>query len=499
MYRQVLIWFLLLAFTNAVPLVTRLPPDDPSVSNSKEEESEDEDVFSQILRTNKGSNVKLYHGDIVVDRSYSAAKCPNCFWPKSEDGVVRVPYSLAPDYSDANKVLIISALETFMTLTCVRFMERTTEKDYLQISSGSGCWSSVGKVGGAQTISLMTPGCMARGVVQHEIEHALGFYHEQSRSDRDENLDVMWQYINEADWGEFDLVDTNNMDLPYDYSSVMHYGKFAYSNTSDQPSLSPKPDQSVEIGQRYGLSPLDVTKVKKLYDCDICSFLLTGNNGSLDFDTFTSSYKDSSSCVWLVRVNRNKAFLQFDSFDVPFSAECATYYITVYDGPSRKSPVLIDRMCGTHVLPLMVASGTSLLLEFGYEAHRAAVDLKASYGLVDCGGTYTMDNGTVTSPLYPYPYPNLSDCFTAIWAPEGYQIVLNFTAFDVEYSSSCLFDYLLVYDGGRTDSLLLGRFCSKGPTSPLTSSGNALLLEFRSDHWYNLAGYAANYYFVQSS
>lgn len=60
------------------------------------------------------------------------------------------------------------------------------------------CWSSIGKVGGVQTLSLMSGGCMARGVVQHEIEHALGFYHEQSRSDRDEHLDVIWQNINEG-------------------------------------------------------------------------------------------------------------------------------------------------------------------------------------------------------------------------------------------------------------------------------------------------------------
>lgn len=496
MHSRVLLWLSLLALTDALPLTKRPPSDDPSRTNPEDEEIED--VFSQILRSNKHSTVKLYHGDIVMDRSYSAVKCTNCIWTKSEDGMVRVPYILATDYGYTNKELITEALETFTTLTCIRFIERTTENDYLYIQSGSGCWSSIGKVGGVQTLSLMSGGCMARGVVQHEIEHALGFYHEQSRSDRDEHLDVIWQNINEADWGEFELVDTDNMDVPYDYASVMHYGRFAYSNTSGQPSLNPKPDQSVEIGQRYGLSPLDVSKVNKLYDCNVCSFLLTGINGSLDFETFTSSYRDTTSCVWLVRVNRNKAVLQFDNFDVPVSAECSAYYIRVYDGQSKTSPVLLNRTCGTQQLPLMVASGNSMLVEFVYEVPLAAIDLKASYGLVDCGGTYTTDNGTVSSPCYPDPYPNLSDCITAIWAPEGYQVVLNFTTFDVEYSSSCLYDYLLIYDGGRTDSPLLGRYCWNGPIPTIISTGNALLLEFRSDNWFNMGGYTANYYFVQS-
>ncbi|KAM4018153.1 astacin-like metalloendopeptidase isoform 1-T1 [Anomaloglossus baeobatrachus] len=478
-------------------LQNKLETDAPTITNKEAEEIED--VFSQILRSNKDSTAKLYHGDIVMDTSYSAVKCPYCVWQKSDDGVVKVPYSLASDYSDENKELITAALETFSTLTCIRFIERTKEKDYLDIHSGSGCWSSIGKVGGAQPLSLMSSGCMARGVVQHEINHALGFYHEQSRSDRDQHVDVMWQYIDGGDWGEFSLVDTDNMNLPYDYASVMHYGRFSYSNTSGQPSLNPTPDQSVEIGQRYGLSPLDISKVKTLYNCNICSFLLTGINGSLDLETFTSSYKDTTSCVWLVRVNRNKAFLQFDQFDVPSSAECAAYHITVYDGQSKTSPVLLDRVCGAQELPLLVASGNSLLVEFVYEVPPAAVDLKASYGLVDCGGTYTADNGTITSPCYPDLYPNLSDCITTIWAPEGYQIVLNFTTFDVEYSSSCLYDYLIINDGGRTDSPLLGRFCSNKPIPTVVSTGNVLLLQFCSDNWLNMAGYTANYHFVQSA
>lgn len=60
------------------------------------------------------------------------------------------------------------------------------------------CWSYIGKMGGAQDVSLMKEGCMVRGVVQHEIQHALGFFHEQSRSDRDKFVDVRWQNINKG-------------------------------------------------------------------------------------------------------------------------------------------------------------------------------------------------------------------------------------------------------------------------------------------------------------
>lgn len=39
---------------------------------------------------------------------------------------------------------------------------------------------------------------------------------------------------------------------------------------------------------------------------DECSFLVTGINGSLDFNAPMSTYSNATNCLWLVRVNRNK-------------------------------------------------------------------------------------------------------------------------------------------------------------------------------------------------
>ncbi|KAJ1182629.1 hypothetical protein NDU88_007814 [Pleurodeles waltl] len=112
---------------------------------------------------------------------------------------------------------------------------------------------------------------MSKGIIHHEVDHALGFYHEHTRSDRDEYVDIQLHNIAEGNKENFEKQETNNLDLPYDFQSVLHYGRYAYSKTPGLPSIIPKPDPNIEIGQRYGLSPLDVAKLNRLYSCGECA------------------------------------------------------------------------------------------------------------------------------------------------------------------------------------------------------------------------------------
>lgn len=53
----------------------------------------------------------------------------------------------------------------------------------------------MGRQGGGQIVSLSRQGCLYHSTVQHELLHALGFNHEQTRSDRDNHIRVVWENI----------------------------------------------------------------------------------------------------------------------------------------------------------------------------------------------------------------------------------------------------------------------------------------------------------------
>ena len=102
---------------------------------------------------------------------------------------------------------------------------RGNERDYINIINQSGCWSLVGRQGGKQDISLASSGCLLRSTIKHEIIHSLGYYHEQSRPDRDNFVKINFANMQSFHKHNFDWTqNTETFGVAYDGRSIMHYG-----------------------------------------------------------------------------------------------------------------------------------------------------------------------------------------------------------------------------------------------------------------------------------
>uniref|UniRef100_A0A3Q4FYX9 Metalloendopeptidase n=1 Tax=Neolamprologus brichardi TaxID=32507 RepID=A0A3Q4FYX9_NEOBR len=155
--------------------------------------------FLQILHF-KYFNPTLIGGDIAIkpgaDRNADPCTSRGCMWGKWTDGKVYVPYYIANHYSSREIAIITRGLESFSSISCIRFRPyQDGDHEWLSIESRNGCYSYVGRQGGGQTVSLSRQGCLYHSTVQHELLHALGFNHEQTRSDRDNHIRVYWENI----------------------------------------------------------------------------------------------------------------------------------------------------------------------------------------------------------------------------------------------------------------------------------------------------------------
>ncbi len=116
-------------------------------------------------------------------------------------------------------------------------------------------------------VSLNRYSCVYHSIIQHEFNRALGFYQEQTRSDRDKYVKINWENMSPDMAYNFQKQNTNNQNTPYDYGSIMHYGRTAFSIQPGLETITPIPDETEEIGQRQGMPNTDILRINKLDGC----------------------------------------------------------------------------------------------------------------------------------------------------------------------------------------------------------------------------------------
>jgi len=211
-------------------------------------------------------NPNLFEGDImgVKDPSDRKAIMDEQRWPQ---GVI--PYvidgSLGGQRDD-----ILRAMEVYHSQTCIRFVPRTNEQNFINIFSGAGCYSYVGLINaGGQEVSLQANGCIYHGTILHELMHAVGFWHEQSRSDRDDYLNVYLDNVEPNQRHNFDKLgaEHNRFGIPFDQESIMIYGEKSFSRNGEPTMLAKNGGHLSDPYDKSSWTQTDANYINQLYRC----------------------------------------------------------------------------------------------------------------------------------------------------------------------------------------------------------------------------------------
>ena len=238
-------------------------------------------------------------------RKAVAASDPERLWP---EGVI--PYAIDEGMPDPQRVL--DGIKHWHDNTPIRFVERTNEADWIHFVSSEEqsdrpiCGSSfLGRKGGEQNLFLGDD--CGLGTAIHEIGHAVGLRHEQSREDRDRHVTVLFDNIDKRFIYNFAQRIRFGDDIgPYDHGSTMHYRAYAFSRNR-QPTIETIPPGMV-IGHRGSLSAGDIDGVIHLYSQPPSMTTISTNPEGLEVEvdgmmiTTPQSFNWSSGTSHTIRV-----------------------------------------------------------------------------------------------------------------------------------------------------------------------------------------------------
>ena len=191
-----------------------------------------------------------------------------------------VPYTIDPAFGENEVRGIESALARLNELTKIVSVEpynkrvHGAEAPILNFVKASYCASFIGNVktnnvqNGKQSVWLSNGCARSKRVVQHEVMHALGFFHEQSRPDRDDYVNVLWENIKDDMESNFKKQQTNvdSLGVPYDYRSILHYQDYLF-NTGKGKKTMTKPDGSPIPGPADEATSSDILQIHLMYMC----------------------------------------------------------------------------------------------------------------------------------------------------------------------------------------------------------------------------------------
>lgn len=235
----------------------------------------------------------LTEGDILLPDStavelFQAGLLAWDFFPDSHE----IPICFDPNIRPEIKQILLHATQHYKDhVPCIGFIEVEPLVEEKKCAVKPGIWAKSDEPGnfaslgaslasGGPTLNLQSN---TLGVAVHELGHAIGMAHEQSRPDHNQYVRILWDNVDTGKKHNFETKMDADTVVPYDTMSVMHYHDTAFVNSTKTGAKTIEeinPDPQKVMGQRMGLSKADAQQVANMYGCssEAQNFKLCSNN-----------------------------------------------------------------------------------------------------------------------------------------------------------------------------------------------------------------------------
>ncbi|KAF5303528.1 hypothetical protein FQR65_LT08227 [Abscondita terminalis] len=201
-------------------------------------------------------------GDMILRRNRNGLIDPIYRWPHKT-----VCYQFSGNFTQDEINLIYDTVNTAFEGTCIRFRHCDCNGNYVNVTNDQdGCFSEVGYRGGVQQLNLGLH-CLFRETIAHEFMHAVGFYHQQSTTNRDNYIKLITENIDPVYLHDFNIPpNITSFGQPYDYCSIMHYDIYAFT-LNGEPTMELLCSTDCDVGFVLELSQVDKNKINLMYEC----------------------------------------------------------------------------------------------------------------------------------------------------------------------------------------------------------------------------------------
>ena len=235
-----------------------------------------------------------------------------------------------------------------------------------------------------------------------------------------------------------------------------------------------------------------------------CNRTLTGRYGVIESPNYPFPHSHNMNCNWhILAPLGNNVTVSFTSLTLEPSVECTFDHVNISEAV-RPRPIPMSLaaqldfptypynlsskvvLCGNHSgnLPAPIQFTTNeIVINFRSDESRSiGSGFRLEWSAIGCGGEYIeRPKGVISSPNYPNPYPREVECLWHIKAPDGNRVDLMVENLDVEYSKTCMFDYVQVFGGPDENSPSIVKLCDQATKMHVSSIGSYMTIKMVSD------------------